>query len=260
VFRHSDTQAIVLQSRQFGEIHKSVTLFTPEEGLLQAIAHGAKKMASRLRSTTEVFCLSRVYLYHDPVRRSFKITDMEGLRLFHGIRSSLPRYYAASLWVEMILKSFAGGESARALFGLLKESLVLCEEASAETARLLSLQFLWRFLVLTGQAPDLERCSECGRPVGADEPLAVGDGASRCPSCSRPGARWLPGGARRYLLATGASPLVAAVRARLEGHVESALCAHLLSLVQEALELPLSPLTSGWLAEGDPLPSMRAPA
>ena len=56
---------------------------------------------------------------------------MEGLRLFHGIRAQpLPRYYAASLWAELILKSFAGGDSARPLFGLLRESLSLCEQAS----------------------------------------------------------------------------------------------------------------------------------
>ena len=242
MFRHSVTQAIVLQSRQFGEIHKTVTLFTPAEGLVSAIAHGAKKIGSRLRSTTEVFCLSRVFLYYDPVRRSYKITDMEGLSLFHGIRASLARYYAASLWAELILKSYAGGESARSLFALLRDCLALCEAAPHDAVRRISLQFLWRYLSLTGQAPDLERCSECGRAVGDEEGLAWGEAAALCFRCAARAAGTIavPAGARRYLLHTAALPLEGAARVRLDAAAESALRSLLLAVVQNVLEVPLS--------------------
>jgi DNA repair protein RecO (recombination protein O) len=244
VFRHSVTQAIVLQSRQFGEIHKSVTLFTAGEGLVTAIAHGAKKMASRLRSTTEVFCLSRVYLYHDPVKRSTKITDMEGLSLFHGIRGSLSRYYAASLWAEVILKSFGGGDSAGALFALLQESLMLCEDASPEVTGRLTLQFLWRTLALTGNASDPRRCGRCGRDMGPDEPVSAGgpDAPLVCAACSRAlgSARALPAGALRYLQQTVAQPLSAAAAVAVDPAVGEALREALLGLVQDVLELPLS--------------------
>ncbi len=245
MFRHSVTQAIVLQSRQFGEIHKTVTLFTPGEGLVSAVAHGAKKIGSRLRSTTEVFCLSRVFLYYDPVKRSYKITDMEGLSLFHGIRASLARYYAASLWAELILKSYAGGESARPLFVLLRDSLALCEQAPQEAVRRLSLQFLWRYLSLTGQAPELERCSECGRPVGPDESMAWGESAALCPRCAvrSVGAAPVPAGARRYLLYTSALGLEGAARVGLDEAGERALRSLLLGLVQSVVEVPLSSVT-----------------
>lgn len=242
MFRHSVTQAIVLQSRQFGEIHKSVTLFTPGDGLVTAVAHGAKKMGSRLRSTTEVFCLSRVFLYQDPVRRTYKITDMEGLRLFHGIRASLPRYYAASLWAELILKSFAGGDSAAPLFSLLRDSLSLCEEASPQTVRGLSLQFLWRFLALTGHSPALDRCGECGRAVDPDEPLALaaGEGVALCASCAGPASAEMPLAGRRYLKHTARLALADALRVRLDAATETSLRALLLALVQAVLELPLA--------------------
>jgi DNA repair protein RecO (recombination protein O) len=244
VFRHSVTQAIVLQSRQFGEIHKTVTLFTADEGLVTAVAHGAKKMASRLRSTTEVFCLSRVYLYHDPVKRSTKITDMEGLSLFHGIRASLSRYYAASLWVEVVLKSFGGGDSAAAMFALLQESLALCEVASPEGAHRLTLLFLWRTLELAGSAPDPRRCGRCGRGLEPEEPAAAGgaDAPVVCAGCARAigGTRPLPPGTRQYLLHTAALPLAAAAAVGLEPAAAEALRGLLLGLVQEVLELPLS--------------------
>jgi DNA repair protein RecO (recombination protein O) len=252
VFRHSVTQAIVLQSRQFGEIHKTVTLFTPGEGLVWAVAHGAKKIGSRLRSTTEVFCLSRVFLYHDPVKRSYKITDMEGLDLFHGIRASLARYYAASLWAELILKSYAGGESARALFALLRESLALCEKAPEDSVRRISLQFLWRYLSLTGQAPDLERCSECGRPVGPDEGLAWGESTALCPRCAARSvaAAPVPAGARRYLTHTAALGLEGAVRVGLDEAGQRALRALLLGLVQNVVEVPLSTVAVEAVSDG----------
>ena len=244
MFRHSVTTAIVLQSRAIGEIHKSVTMLTPGMGLVYAIAHGAKKMGSRLRSTTEIFCMSRVYLYTDPVRGSHKITDMEGLRLFDGIRSRLYRFYAASLWAETVLRSFGGGEHSP--FGLLRECLGLCESAGEAETDHLTIQFIWRYLRLMGYGPDLDACSACGAAAAEDEVLFLGGDslALVCGRCVGGDVVEFTAGARRYLIRTAAEPLVAVLRFRLAAAALTDLKALLVDAVQQVLEVRLNTVDS----------------
>ena len=248
VFRHSATQAIVLQSRAIGEIHKSVTLLTPGHGLISAIAHGAKKMGSRLRSTTEAFCLSRAYLYLDPVRKSYKITDMEGIRLYGGIRQQLGRFYSASLWAEVLIKSFAGGDQTEASFELLRRCLDSCDTASDSEVGLLTSQFLWRYLRFTGFALELASCSDCGRSLASDEPFILSSETDAC-VCARCAARAgettrLPAGARRYLLTTERMPVDQALRVGMSQDVESALNSFLYQHVEKILDVKLNALDS----------------
>jgi DNA repair protein RecO (recombination protein O) len=123
MFRHSFSQVIVLHVYNIGEYHRGITLLTPEQGIISAIAHGAKKIKSRFRSVAETFTLARVYLYYDPVKQSYKITDMEAVETFPGIRQSLVRFYTASLWTEIVIKSFGGGGHGPELFELLAQCL-----------------------------------------------------------------------------------------------------------------------------------------
>ena len=50
--RNYTTEAVVLKTRRFGDFHKSVTILSPERGIINAVAHGAYKGKSRLSSIT----------------------------------------------------------------------------------------------------------------------------------------------------------------------------------------------------------------
>ena len=247
MIRSSITEAVVLRKIRVGEIHKALTLFSPEKGLIHAIAHGACKIKSRLRTTSEPFHLVRVYLYRDPVRDQYKITDMESLDALDGIRASVQRYYAASLWAEVTIKSYGGGENSPRLHGLLVGALRLLERAPETLVTPLTCQFLVRFLELLGQRPDLEHCGLCGSafdaPAGAylarEEELLV------CPRCAQPTAPYLAAGALRYLQSTLKMPLEQAVRIGLEEESLQAVKETVFFLVQAILETSLNAVKSG---------------
>jgi DNA repair protein RecO (recombination protein O) len=169
--RHVTTEAIVLKVSRFGEIHKSVTMLTPSGGVLHAIAHGALKMKSRLRSSTEPFMLISADLYHDPVRDSYKITDAETRVFPFGITQSPDRFFAASLFVEIVLRSFGGGESGEEMFRLLADALAALDTASVADEPFIVVQFVFRTLDLNGFLPRLNSCGRCGKIV--DETAAV---------------------------------------------------------------------------------------
>ncbi len=111
--RSSTTPAIVLRKARVGEIHKALTLLTPARGLVQAMAYGALKFGSRLATASEPFHLLKAYLYHDPVKDQYKLTDVESLEPHDELRRSVAKFYTASLWAETCLKSYGGAAGER---------------------------------------------------------------------------------------------------------------------------------------------------
>ena len=245
--RTSTTEAVVLRKIRIGEIHKALTLFSPERGLLSAIAHGAFKMKSRLRTASEPFHVIRVYLYHNPVRNQYKITDIESLNALDGIRRSVERYYAASLWAEVIIRSYGGGESFAVPYRLLVDSLSLLDHAQQRSITYLTCQYLMRFLDILGQRPDLEHCNICasGFDTQSGVYLSREERVFVCNRCAKPSALYLPAGARRYLESTLKMPLEVAVRVGLEDRSIQAVKEAAYFLVQAALETDLKVLKSG---------------
>ena len=89
MYRSISTQAIVIRRERIGEFHKSLALLTADLGLITATAYGAYKSHSRLRLGSEPFTWSAVHLYHNPVRKSYKVTDLEIRASFEGLQADL---------------------------------------------------------------------------------------------------------------------------------------------------------------------------
>jgi DNA repair protein RecO (recombination protein O) len=246
MFRSSSTPAIVLRKSRIGEIHKALTLLTPGGGLVHAVAHGAYRMKSRLRPC-EPLTIIRAYLYHEPVKNQFKLTDAEVLELLVGVRSSVIRYFAASLWAEVALKSYGAGESFGELFRLLHDALLLLDRLPEERESLLTVQFLMRFLELSGHRPELEHCDGCHAAFAPAETafLSRETGALSCGRCAAADALPLPAGARAYLERTLVLPLAQAARIGLEGEALAMLRRTAFHLIETSLESRLNTLRAG---------------
>ncbi len=238
MYRSIKTEAVVLRRERLGEIHKQLTLLTSDLGLITATAFGAYKTRSALRMGSEPFTRSRASLYHDPVRRSYKVTELDVQDSFDGVRRDLERICAASLWAEIAQRSFGAGETSDSLFHLFTGCLGLLDGAGAPPPSYATVQFLWRFLRLAGYVPDPAACDRCGRRLEAD-PAAFFDPTGTvflCGSCARPSSLPVSGGARRYLAVSEGMPLEEAAAIRLEDESLGALEACLLAAAQSVLE------------------------
>jgi DNA repair protein RecO (recombination protein O) len=242
MFRNSVTTGIVLHTNRIGEYHRGVTLLTENMGILNAIAHGAQKTRSRLRSATESFCLSTVYLYLDPVKNVYKITDMAVHHFFEALRRSLTLYYTASLWTEAIIKSYGAGENSSTLFNLYVDCLKALERLGQQKHLYISIQFLWRFLRLCGFNPDVNNCDDCGRHLspGEDASLNIKSTDFLCNDCCNDPRFVLNPGARRFLERTTREPLAQALRYTLDEASLIKLKDTLYRLLQGLLETKLN--------------------
>ncbi len=212
------TDAIIIRRGRFGEFHKSLTLLTPGMGLVAATAYGAYKTQSRLRMASEPFTHCAAQLYLNPVSHSCKVTELEVRESFPRLQADLARIGAASLWVEVVQKSYAAGDLSGALYALFLECLRLVERADPRDAQYITIQFLWRFLALSGSQPDVEACDSCGLALGvaAEGFYDTRSGSLLCEGCSAPEQLRIPAGARRYLAAGSILPLPEACALRLD--------------------------------------------
>ena len=242
--RSSTTEVVILRNGRIGEIHKSVWMLSPDLGLISAIAHGAYSQKGKLRGVTNPFSFGRCYLYTDPVKNSVKITDLVVHDFFPGLREDVAKYYTASLWAELVLRTFGGGGESRALFALLVESLRALDEAAGFEP--VTVQFLWRYLAVSGLQPDLDECAVCGAALGGMRAWDSSHGGFLCEACVQTADRTsLNAGAAAYLRHGGSLPLPESLDIRLEAAAMSNAKRVLYRIVQDVAETPLNSLRIG---------------
>ena len=145
------TNTIVLNLKPTGESNNSVTLLTPDKGVIFATLYGGPK--SKLRSLVSLWHSGKIWLYENPEKKQTKISDMEVANYHITFGQNLFKQYAASLAAELAIKTRCGG-SPELCFKLISgffDGMELCDE---EQSRLGMIRFLWRYLELMGIRPD----------------------------------------------------------------------------------------------------------
>lgn len=163
--RHTITDALVLHSHLIGEDNRSITLFSPEKGIFQAIQYGGRK--SKLKSLVSQFHTGKIYLYSDEVKHSIKITDMDVHSFRTEIRENLYKTCAASFTSEIIIKTQAAGEYKKTwtLINGFLDGLCIATEEECKVALL---RFIWRYLGISGIQIDTSTCGICDKKFFLD--------------------------------------------------------------------------------------------
>jgi DNA repair protein RecO (recombination protein O) len=197
--------ALVLRVKPSGESNREAWFLTSQEGILRATVFGGPK--SRLRSHVAPFHQGLLWIYHDPVRDSRKVSDFD-VRLWRpGLRERYERAVAASAVLETILASHGGGGAWGRALELAGGALDALEGADEKTCGRVLIHFLWNWADVLGVRPDIKTCASCACEAEPDEVLlfSPGEGMFFCPPCS--GAAGdenlfaVGPGARRWLLA-----------------------------------------------------------
>lgn len=197
-------EALVLRSRPSGESNREAWFLTAQEGVLRATVFGGPK--SRLRSHAAPFHQGKLWIYHDPVRDSRKVSDFDVQSWRPGLRELYERSAAASAVAETILAGHGGGGAWPAALALAGGALDALEGADEGLCERLLVHFLWHWAELLGLRPETARCVSCGRPAPPERLLWYSrrEGGLLCPACVPPEAAGLirlGSGARRWLAA-----------------------------------------------------------
>jgi DNA repair protein RecO (recombination protein O) len=176
-------RALILRTRPSGESNREIWMLTREEGILRATMFGGPK--SRLRSHAAPFHSGQVWIYHDPVRDSRKLSDIDVQSWRPGLRELFDRTMSADAIAETILASHGGGGNWESALAIAEPVLDALEGADEELCARILVYFFWQWADLLGIRPDTDRCASCGKEIPPDHALrySSSNNALYCPSC-----------------------------------------------------------------------------
>ncbi len=229
--RASEHRALVLSVRAIGESNREAVFLCSDIGIVRAVLYGGPK--SKLRAHIAPYHSGRLWLYHDPVRDSWKVTDFDVLDWRPGLRENLERSLDAAVIIETLLLCHASGGAWAEALSLAEGSLDLIATAASASVRPMLLRFFWLWADLLGIRPDLSRCAVCGGALGEEAEMCYveRDGQLVCASCAALRGRQSDGsgrpnalhaqainiGTRRWLEAVSKADAKTAVRINLTG-------------------------------------------
>ncbi len=157
------TEAIVLQSIDYKDSDKLLTLFSPTLGRITAGIRGVKKPKAKLAFSAQPFCFAEYILAEKGGR--YTVTNAYLHESFFALRYDIVRFYAACAMAEICLAILYENETYEGLFVALIEglkALALDDTDSAEAV----LTFTLVALRESGYPLDLGFLEECGGDIG----------------------------------------------------------------------------------------------
>ncbi|MDR2481032.1 MAG: recombination protein O N-terminal domain-containing protein [Spirochaetaceae bacterium] len=150
--RFKTDSALVLRTKHTGESNREAYFLTSSAGIIRAVVYGGPK--SKLRSFVSLFHSGVLYLYHDPVRDSYKVTDFDVEVWRPGIRESYERTITGAAIAETILAGHGGGVSWREALVMANTSLNALEIADTTVTNRIFVHFLWKWAEILGVRPE----------------------------------------------------------------------------------------------------------
>ena len=171
-------RGLIIRTVDIKETDRLVTIFTEEQGVVTALARGARSLKSRKMSATMLFCYGDYVLYGQGDKQWIK--EAELLESFYDMRDSIEGLALANYIVE-ILSDVTVAEAERDLLRLALNSLFAISRGKY-TAEKIKAAFEVRAATILGFMPDVLSCHECGERLG-DFFLDVMGGNLECYAC-----------------------------------------------------------------------------
>lgn len=180
-FRSFRASAVVLRHADWGEADRLLTLYTREQGLVRAVAKGARKITSRKAGHLQPFTYVTLQLAKG--RDLLIVTQAETVNAFLPLHDDLVKTGHAAYVIELLYRfSYEEEGGNPTLFKLLVDTLERIEKS--ESAWLPIRYFEMRFLDAVGFRPQLFECANCGREIQAeDQFFSATVGGVICPRC-----------------------------------------------------------------------------
>lgn len=183
----SQTEAIVLAARDYGEADKIITLFTREHGKIGGMARNAKKSRKRFGCCLEVF--TRLRLQVVLKEGLSRLDSADPITIFPHIREDLAKIGYGGYACELVDRLLPEAQPSARLYRLLVSFLEHLDNnpAVADDRRF----FEVNLLNILGYRIPIDNCHQCGAAL--DSPMELRyqplSGGILCAACSRSGQK-----------------------------------------------------------------------
>ena len=172
---------VVLNSVNYGENDKILSVFTLEKGIISAKIKGVKKARAKLKFASEPFCFAEFIILSSADKKS--VVNASLIDSFYPIREDIKKYFAGGSVLEFIKKfakdSIVSANAFTLLITALKELAYSDENPESVLTR-----FFIRGLSVVGYGLNISvNCSKCGKPLDIKPYFDYNIGAFRCEDC-----------------------------------------------------------------------------
>lgn len=149
---------IVVGRREIGDNSCFIDILTDEQGIVEASAHGAKKMNSALLSSASLFAYSTFCLNKTKLR--YTVNSAKPKYSFHEIGSDIERLALASYFAQAVRFCTPQEQTQDSMVRFF--AIALYEIKNAKRLETVRSAFELRYSSMLGYRPDLRACSNCG--------------------------------------------------------------------------------------------------
>lgn len=182
-------EAVVIAHRELGEADRVVRVFSRENGKLNTLAKGVRKIQSRKAAHLEPFTNAALVLARG--KTFWIITQAETIKAFPQIRDNLAKTAEASYILELVDKVTTEDQPEPVLYRLLLNTLDRINQAADIFNAVRYFEF--RFLDAAGFRPELIHCVSCKKPIQPeDQFFSPIQGGILCPDCGSLESKALP--------------------------------------------------------------------
>jgi len=242
--RNIKTQAVVIGSSSFGELHKSVKLLSPQLGIINTIVYGGRK--GKKTAFAPLFAYGSFELYHNPVNNEYSLSEEAISFSASNINKEITANCAASYFCEVAAKIESQDYSQ--VYPLLCSALTILENRP-DLCDMTIIGFTWKMLNISGIQSDLLHCPVCENTYKDEEILGFSSSLNSpvCRHCADLEFPALLPGARRFLRYTLDKDILDIVQTELFPEAQQRIKSYLLSYMKLFCNRQLKTLESGLL-------------
>ena len=171
-------EGIILNTVDFGDANRVVTLFTKEFGKIEVNAYGCRRVKSPLSGATQIFNHVAVELSRGIKVETIRTADI--LHFYKNLTADLERLGYASLFFEIVNRMTLPKLPEREVFELLLKSLPVLDKRNPRIAALIG---ACQFMKFSGVQLNFTHCVHCGEKIEGDAGISVIDGGAVCLDC-----------------------------------------------------------------------------
>ncbi|HBR18555.1 MAG: DNA repair protein RecO [Deltaproteobacteria bacterium RIFCSPLOWO2_12_FULL_43_16] len=179
---HFTTEAIVLNSIDYGESDRIVTFYTLGFGKVKGIAKGAKNSRKRFVNNLEPFSYIKLLIFQKENRDLSIIEQADIIRRFDKLVFDIERLAFGSYCLELLNEMTLEGQRNQKVFELLVKFLVMLNEGA--NLKTIIMFFKMKLLSLLGYHPHLDTCVSCKNiPIGSRVFFSSAKSGIVCSAC-----------------------------------------------------------------------------
>ena len=149
---------IVVGRREIGDNSCFIDILTEEQGIIEATAHGAKKINSPLLSSAALFSYSTFCLNKTKLR--YSVNSAKPIYSFHEIGADIEKLALASYFAQAVKFCTPQVQTQDSIVRFF--AIALFEIKKAQRLETVRSAFEFRYSAMLGYRPDLRACFNCG--------------------------------------------------------------------------------------------------